>query len=123
VVKVIGETQLGIAKHKIGTHSIKSGAAMAMYLGEYPVYMIMLIGHWSSDAFLWYIRKQVMEFSHNASKKMLRFKNYKHVPNYNHRKAANNPTVCNNPNNAETQRNVGRDASRQSRLPAFTQFN
>jgi hypothetical protein len=75
VVGAIGETQLGIAKHKIGTHSIRSGAAMAMYLGECPVYMTMLISHWSSDAFLRYIRKQVMEFSHNVSKKMLRFKN------------------------------------------------
>jgi hypothetical protein len=29
----------------------------------------------------------------------------------------------NNPNNAETRRNIGGDVSRQSRLPAFTQFN
>jgi hypothetical protein len=42
---------------------------MAMYLGECPVYTVMLIGRWSSDAFLRYIRKQVMEFSHNVSKK------------------------------------------------------
>ncbi len=119
----IGETQLGIAKHEIGTHWIRSGAAMAMYLGECPVYTIMLVGRWLSDAFLQYIQKQVMEFSHNVSKKMLRFKNYKHVPNYNHRIMANNPRVCNNPNNAKMQRNVGGDASRQSRLPAFTQFN
>jgi hypothetical protein len=64
-----------------------------------------------------------MEFSHIVSKKMLHFKHYKHVPNYDHRIAANNPRVCNDPNNAETQRKVGGDASRQSRLPAFTQFN
>jgi hypothetical protein len=55
VVESIGETQLGIAKHKIGTHSIRSVAAMAMYIGECPVYMIMLLGCWSSDAFLRYI--------------------------------------------------------------------
>ncbi len=30
VVGAIGETQLGIAKHKIGTHLIRSGAAMVM---------------------------------------------------------------------------------------------
>ncbi len=64
-----------------------------------------------------------MKFSHNVSKKMLRFKNYKHVPNYNHRIAANKPRVCNNANNAKTQRNVGGDASQRSRFPAFTQFN
>jgi hypothetical protein len=66
VVGAIGETCLGIAKHGVGTHSLRSGAAMAMYLGECPVYTIMLIGRWSSDAFLWYILKQVMEFSHNV---------------------------------------------------------
>jgi hypothetical protein len=72
----IGETRLGIAKHKLGTHSIRSGAAMAMYLGECPVYTIMLISRWSSDAFLRYIRKQVMEFSHNVSKRMLTFQTF-----------------------------------------------
>ena len=70
------ETGLGIAKHELGTHSIRSGAAMAMYLGECPVYTIMLIGQWSSNAFLQYIRKQVMEFSHNVSKRMLTFQTF-----------------------------------------------
>jgi hypothetical protein len=55
-VSAIGEARLGIAKHEIGTHSIRLGAAMAMYLGECLVYTIMLIGQWSSNAFLWYIR-------------------------------------------------------------------
>ncbi len=64
-----------------------------------------------------------MEFSYNVSKKVLHFKNYTHVPNYNHRIAANDPRVCNDPNNAKAWRNVGGDASQQSRLPAFTQFN
>jgi hypothetical protein len=96
---------------------------MAVYLGECPVYTIILIDCWSSDAFLRYIQKQVMESSHNLSKKMLRFKNYKHVPNYDHRIAANDPRVCNDPNNAKMQRTIGRDVSRLRRLPAFTQFN
>ncbi len=123
VVGAIGETRLGIAKHEVGTHSLRSGVAMAMYLGECPVYTIMLIGRWSSNAFLWYIQKQVMEFNHNVSKKMLRFRHYRHVPDYDHRIAANNPRVRNNPNNAKTWRNVGGDATRRNRLPAFTQFN
>jgi hypothetical protein len=37
------EARLGIAKHELGTHSIRLGATMAMYLGECPVYSIMLI--------------------------------------------------------------------------------
>jgi hypothetical protein len=87
----IGKACLGISKEKIGTHSIRSGAAMAMYLGKCPVYTIMLISQWSRDAFLWYIRKQVMEFSHNVSKRMLTFHNYRHIPNFDHRVSANNP--------------------------------
>jgi hypothetical protein len=57
-VGAIGEVKLGIKKEDVGTHSIRSGAAMAMYLGECPVFLIMLIGCWSSNAFLRYIRKK-----------------------------------------------------------------
>jgi hypothetical protein len=48
----IGSACLGFEPHKIGTHYLRSGAAMEMYLGELPVYTIMLIGRWSSNAFL-----------------------------------------------------------------------
>jgi hypothetical protein len=51
VVGAIGKTCLEISEQKMGTHSIRSGAAIAMYLGKCPVYTIMLIGRWSSDAF------------------------------------------------------------------------
>ncbi len=51
-VGAIGEVKLGFKKENVGTHSIKLGATMAMYLGECLVFMVMLIGCWSSDAFL-----------------------------------------------------------------------
>jgi hypothetical protein len=35
-VGAVGYERLGIKKGEIGTHSIRSGAAMAMYLGEVP---------------------------------------------------------------------------------------
>jgi hypothetical protein len=70
-VGAVGYEKLGIKKGEIGTHSLRSGAAMAMYLGEVPVYTIMMLGCWSSDAFLCYIRKQVEQFSHNVSKHMI----------------------------------------------------
>jgi hypothetical protein len=119
----IGEARLGTAKHELGTHSIRLGAAMAMYLGECPVYTIMLIGQWSSNALLWYIRKQVMEFSHNVSKRMLTFQNYCHIPNFKHQVSANDPQVRNDPDNAKMRRNVGGDTSRCMQLQAFSQFN
>jgi hypothetical protein len=56
----IGEEVLGFPPDDIGTHSIRSGAAMAIYLAGASVFTIMLIGRWSSDAFLGYIRRQVL---------------------------------------------------------------
>ena len=44
---------------------------MAMYLAGVPVFSIMLIGRWSSTAFLKYIRKQAEEFLQGISSKML----------------------------------------------------
>jgi hypothetical protein len=50
---------LGLNPKRIGLRSLCSSAAMALYLNVVPVYTIMLLGCWSSDAFLPYIRKQV----------------------------------------------------------------
>jgi hypothetical protein len=70
----------GLKPKEIGLHSLRSSAAMAMYLNGIPVYTIMLLGRWSSDAFLRYIRKQVNEFSNNVSKKMIQNPKYHHLP-------------------------------------------
>ena len=51
----IGEDKLGFKPKDIGTHSNRCAAAMAMFMDDTPVYMIMLMGRWSSDAFLKYI--------------------------------------------------------------------
>jgi hypothetical protein len=58
----IGSACLGSEPHEMGTHLVRSGVAMEMYLTGVPVYTIMLIGKWSSDAFLQYIQKQVKQF-------------------------------------------------------------
>ncbi len=70
-ISAILEDTLHITTYVIGTHSIRSGAAMAMFLGGCPVFLIMMIGCWSSNAFLCYIRKQVEEFNHEVSCKMI----------------------------------------------------
>jgi len=67
----LGPDKLGYTPDQIGLHSARSGAAMAMYLAGVPVFTIMLLGRWSSDAFLRYIRKEVQEFSHSISCKMI----------------------------------------------------
>ena len=70
----------GLKPKEIGTHSLRSSAAMGMYLNGIPVYTIMLLGRWSSDAFLRYIRKQVEEFSNEVSQKMIQNPKYHHLP-------------------------------------------
>lgn len=121
-VKAIGKDILNINAEDIGTHSIRSGAAMAMFMGGLPVYMIMLMGRWSSDAFLRYIRKQIEQFSHDVSAKMITNMCYRYMPVPTESTTNRDPRQHNNPNNAETRRNVGGDANRQARLPAFSQF-
>ena len=54
---------------------------MAMYLAGVPVFLIMLIGRWSSTSFLKYIRKQVQEFLQGISLKMIEVQSFKHVQN------------------------------------------
>jgi len=122
-VTSIGEEILGIKAEEIGTHSIRSGAAMSMYLGECPVYTIMMIGRWSSDAFLLYIRKQVEQFSHNVSIRMLRFESFRHIPDLAPQVSHLDPRQRNHPDNAETRRNVGGISSRRAQLPSFSLFN
>ncbi len=67
----LGPDTLGFTADQIGLHSARSGAAMAMFLAGGPVFTIMLLGRWSSDAFLRYIRKQVKEFSRGISNRMI----------------------------------------------------
>ena len=76
-VDELGVDHLGFTSDEIGCHSIRSAAAMAMFLNKVKTYTIMLQGHWSSDAFLRYIRKQVKEFSNGVSTAMVDPDTYK----------------------------------------------
>lgn len=76
----IGEDNLGFKAIELGTHSIRAGAAMAMYLTDTPVYTIMLVGRWSSDAFLRYIRTQVQRFARGVSLNMVKSEDFFTVP-------------------------------------------
>ena len=97
---------------------------MEMYLAAVPVYTIMLIGRWSSDAFLRYIRRQVEQFSKDVSQKMITHRSFRTIPDIAPRVVSNeDPRQRNHRDNAETRRNIGRDASRRVQLPAFSLFN
>jgi hypothetical protein len=79
-IRSIDHQGLGITPAEIGLHSCRSSAAMAMYLNHIPVYTIMLLGRWSSDAFLRYIRQQVTDFGSDVSSKMIQTPRFYHVP-------------------------------------------
>ena len=80
---------------------------MAMYLDDVPIYTIMLIGRWSSDAFLRYIRKQGEQFSHNVSKRMIKNQFFMHVPNFEPRVSRLDPRKRNCCHNSQTRQNMG----------------
>ena len=71
---------LGFKGSDVGTHSIRSSLAMALYLKKRMVSTIMLIGRWSSDAFLLYIRRQIQEFSAGVSADMVSQENFFTIP-------------------------------------------
>ncbi len=107
-IQAIGKDVLHIKKKEIGTHLIRLGAAMAKFLGNYLVCLIMMIGCWSSNAFLQYIQKQAEQFSHNVSKRMTKHMFHRHIPTYTTPSVSHlDPRQRNNPNNAKTRRNVG----------------
>jgi hypothetical protein len=54
----------------IGTHSIRSGAAMAMYLSGVKVETIQMIGKWRSRLFMRYLRIQVPETTRGVATRM-----------------------------------------------------
>ena len=105
-VSIIGKDELGFGPEEVGLHSLRSGAAMSMYLQGIPVYVIMLLGRWSSDAFLRYIRRNVQEFSKGVSQKMIASPLYFTVPSAD----LEDPRAPNHRLNLSQRVNCGRNA-------------
>jgi hypothetical protein len=120
VVSSLGECVLGFTADEIGTHSNRSGGAMGMFLAGTPVYTIMLMGRWSSDAFMKYIRKQVLSLSHGISAKMLTYERFFTVPDFVHNAADGDFRGRNNTNLATSKNFDGSHANMRRGLhPAF----
>jgi hypothetical protein len=115
-VTAIGKDVLGFEAWEVGTHSIRSAAAMAMYLAGVPIYTIMLIGRWSSDAFLRYIRRQVQEFSAGVSRRMILSEDFFTIPESAHHE---DPRNRNQRHNFSERSHIGLDAQRLSTQPTF----
>jgi hypothetical protein len=71
-----GKPAFGFSPDEIGNRSLRSGAAMALFLKNHSTAKIMILGRWSSDAFLVYIRPQVLEWTNNMSKDMINFDSF-----------------------------------------------
>ena len=81
-VQIFSKGQLGFGPMEIGAHSLRSGAAMAMYLIGVSALTIMIIRIWQSDAFLLYICKQVAHFTNKVSDKIIQNKEFFTVPDF-----------------------------------------
>jgi hypothetical protein len=71
-----GKSTFGFHPHEVGNRSLRSGAAMALFLKDHSTAKIMILGRWSSDAFLVYIRPQVLEWTNNMSRDMISFDSF-----------------------------------------------
>ena len=82
ITEIIGEAKLGFTKDDVGLHSIRSGAAMAMFMSGISPIIIQRVGRWSSDAFLEYIRDQIESFTLGVSQKMIEVDQFHHINIY-----------------------------------------
>ena len=113
----MGKEVLGYSAEEIGTKSIRSAAAMAMFMDDTPVFMIMLMDRWSSDAFLKYIRRQVLEFSKGMSRRMVKNEYLYAIPT--HQSDSNDPRTQNQ-NSFATNLSLAPSSHRNNIQPAFS---
>jgi hypothetical protein len=66
----VGERRLGFPVDHIGTHLIRVGAAMAMFLAGVPCETIQLIGRWRSRTFMKSLRIQVTASTRGVTSKI-----------------------------------------------------
>ena len=70
------KNRFGFKPENLGSRSIRSGAAMSLFMMNHSTERIKILGRWSSDAFLVYIRPQVLEWTNTMSKDMIHVKNF-----------------------------------------------
>ena len=103
----VREDMLSFESDDIGTHSVRSGAGMAMYLAGVPTFSIMMIGRWFSDSFLKYIRKKVKQFSDNISSRMLQNESYFTTPDFDPTISRHDTRIPNDHRSFATRHNSG----------------
>ena len=72
-----GKPTFGFLASDLGIQSIRSSAAMSLFLMNHTIHKIMILGRWSSDAFLVYLRPQVLEWTNQMSCNMIHIDSFK----------------------------------------------
>ena len=62
-----GKESLVFSHKEVDTHSTLSGFSMEIFLKRVYMKNILIIGRWSINAFLWYIRANVRDLSKGIS--------------------------------------------------------
>jgi len=60
----------GFETAKIGSHSLRAGGAMALYLQRYDATTIQKLGQWKSQVFLMYLHEQIGAFTEGIATAM-----------------------------------------------------
>lgn len=71
-----GRERYGFGPEEIGSRSIRSGAAMSLFIANHSTERIKILGRWRSDAFLAYIRPQVLEWTNLMARDMASKKDF-----------------------------------------------
>ena len=71
-----GKKTFGFYPSEVGNKSIRSAAAMSLFLNNVHPTRIMILGRWKSTAFLKYIRSQTLEWTLGMSKTMIAFDHF-----------------------------------------------
>jgi len=69
-VLTMGKYAQGFETAKIGSHSLRAGGAMALYLQKYDVTTIQKLGRWKSQVFLMYLHEQIGAFTAGVAASM-----------------------------------------------------
>jgi hypothetical protein len=72
VVKTMGKEDLGLNPNDVGTHSLRASYALILALMGAPDSKIMILGRWKSDAFMKYIKRQIIKMRDNTAFKAIR---------------------------------------------------
>ena len=69
--KLSAKKNYGFEYHELGARSIRTGAAMALFMRHRDPTTTKILGRWKSDAFMEYIRPQVLEMTDDLATAMV----------------------------------------------------